>query len=198
MLLSGAIALHSGFPKMNKLLRIVLVALVTTCVATGAYWYYSPYLAMKGIAAAAKDKDADKFNESVDYPRLRESLKGQFSAHVAKIVGDQSANAFSSLGAMLGIAMVNQMVDSFVRPEMVMQMMKDGEVKADKNASDASDSTNQRELKWITERKGPDRVIATPQKGTGPENAEALAFVFDRSGFANWKLTELRVSFPEK
>ena len=183
---------------MKKLLRNVFVALVTVCAATGAYWYYSPYLAMKGIAAAAKEKDADRFNASVDYPRLRESLKGQFSAHVAKIAGDKSSNAFSSLGAMLGIAMVNQMVDLFVHPEMVKQMMKDGEVKADKNASGSSDTSNQRELKWFIERKGLDRVIATPQKGTGPENAEALAFVFDRSGFATWKLTELRISLPEK
>lgn len=183
---------------MSKILRIVPVVLVTVCAATGAYWYYSPYLAMKGIAAAAKEKDADKFSEGVDYPRLRESLKGQFSAHVAKKVGDQRSDAFSSLGALLGIAMVNQMVDSFVRPEMVMQMMKDGEVKSDKRASDTSGSSNQDELKWLIERKGSDRVIATPQKGTGPENAEALAFVFDRSGFATWKLTELRISFPEK
>jgi hypothetical protein len=185
---------------MKNRLSFSVSALALVLAAVGAYWYFSPYIALRSIAAAAKVKDADKFNDGVDYPRLRENLKGQFSAQMAKTVGDQSGNPFSALGAMLGMAMVNQMVDAFVRPEMVMQMMKDGQVKMDKPAAPAASrsSSGDDEPRWVIERKGLDRVIAIPQKGTVPVTAEDLVFVFERSGFATWKMTELRITFPSK
>jgi len=183
---------------MKNRLSVSVAALALVLAGVGAYWYFSPYLALRSIAAAANVKDADKFNDGVDYPRLRESLKGQFSAQVAKALEDQRSNRFSALGAMLGVAMVNQMVDAFVRPETVMQMMKEGQVKVDKPAVPASSgsSSGGDEPKWVIERKGFDRVIAIPQKGTVPAKAEDFGFVFERSGFATWKLTELWISFP--
>ncbi|UUZ77388.1 DUF2939 domain-containing protein [Polaromonas sp. P1(28)-13] len=63
-------------------------------------------------------KDADAFNERVDYPKLRESIKGQLSA----LLGEQMAktqdagNPFAALGSMLGMAMVDRFVDAMVRP----------------------------------------------------------------------------------
>ena len=100
---------------------------------------------------------------------------------------------------MLGMAMVNQFVDAFVRPEMVMQMMKDGQVKVGKPAASApTTASGGDDPKWVIERKGLDRVIAIPQKGTNPVTSEDLRFVFERSGFATWKLTEVRITFPSK
>ncbi len=183
---------------MTKFVRGLIAALIMALLSVGAYWYYSPYLVMRSIAAAAKAKDADKFNESVDYPRLRESLKGQFSAQMAKVVGEQSGSPFGALGAMVGMAMVNQLLDAFVRPEMVMQMMKDGQVQSDKTVTSPSESRNDGEPEWVIERKGPDRLIAIPKKGVVPVAADELGFVFERSGFATWKLTELRITFPSK
>ena len=100
---------------------------------------------------------------------------------------------------MLGMAMVNQFVDAFVRPGMVMQMMKDGQIKVDNPAAAAfTTPSGGDEPKWVIERKGLDRVIAIPQKGTNPVTSEDLRFVFERSGFATWKLTEVRITFPSK
>jgi hypothetical protein len=99
---------------------------------------------------------------------------------------------------MVGMAMVNQLLDAFVRPEMVMQMMKDGQVQSDKTVTSQSESRNDGEPEWVIERKGPDRLIAIPKKGVVPVAADELGFVFDRSGFATWKLTELRITFPSK
>jgi len=182
---------------MKNRLSIGVATLALAFAAVGAYWYLSPYLALNRIAAAAKVQDADTFNDAVDYPRLRDSLKGQLSAQMGKMAVDQSGNPFNSLGAMLGLAMVNQFVDAFVRPEMVMQMMKDGQITLDKPAAAASTTpSGGDEPKWVIERKGLDRVIAIPQKGTIPTTAEDLGFVFERSGFATWKLTEVRITFP--
>ena len=184
---------------MKNRLSLTFAALLLVLAGVGAYWYLSPYVALQSMAAAAKAKDADKFNANVDYPRLRDSLKGQLSAQVAKTVGAQSANPFSALGAMLGMAMVNQMVDAFVRPERVMQMMKDGQIKADPPAAASSASpSGEDEPKWVLERQGFDRVIAIPQKGAVPVMADQLRFVFERSGFANWRLTDMQITFQGK
>lgn len=181
---------------MKKIVSFSLAALIALGLVVGAYWYYSPYLAMNRMATAAKMNDADKFNEGVDYPRLRDSLKGQISAQMAMTVGKQSSTPFGALGAMLGMAMVNQLVDSFVRPEMVMEMMKDGKVKT--TGPSSSNSSETKDVNWNIERKGVDRVIATAQNKGESESKAELGFVFERSGFATWKLTELRMAFPKE
>ncbi len=107
---------------MKKFLSINLAALIVAAAGVTAYWYFSPYLALRNIAAAVEAQDADAFNEIVDYPRLRESLKGQFSAQMAQRFGDTSRPSSGALFAMLGMAFVNQQIDGLVRPEMVMHM----------------------------------------------------------------------------
>jgi hypothetical protein len=185
---------------MKKLLFAGVFTLVTACVGVAGYWYFSPYLTLYNVATAVKAKDAAALNRTIDYPRVRESLKGQFSAQMAQKMGDPSANPFSALGNMIGMALVNPMVDALVRPEMVMQMMKDGQVQTDKPAPapTASQPAGDGKPQWRVDREGADRVIAIPQKGALPGPANDVGFVFERSGFANWKLTEIRITFVDK
>jgi len=187
---------------MKKLLSIGVFALMTACAGVAAYWYFSPYLTLYQVAMAVKAKDAAALNQTIDYPRVRESLKGQFSAQMTKKMGDPSANPFSALGSMIGMALVNPLVDALVRPEMVMQMMKDGQVQTDKPAPApapaASEPAANAKPQWRVDREGVDRVIAIPQKGALPGPANDVGFVFERSGFASWKLTEIRITFSDK
>jgi hypothetical protein len=179
---------------MQSKLKIAIGALLALALSVGAHWYYSPYIAMNSMVSAAKAKDADKFNEYVDYPNLRESFKGQFSAKLADVMGNQPSNRFSALGAMLGMTMINQMVDALVRPELVMKMMEEGKAQQpNKSASGTqpSDESDTKAPKWELERKGTDLVLVTPiQEGS---NDSKPVFVFRRAGYANWKLTEARL-----
>lgn len=70
----------------SKALKAAAAAVV---VGIAAYWYWSPLLAIRQMQTAARAGDADTFNDHVDYPRLRESLKGQFSAMLTKRLGGQ-------------------------------------------------------------------------------------------------------------
>jgi type II secretion system protein G len=112
--------------------RILLGTGVLVIAGVAAYWYWSPYLTMRDLQRAAASADADSFNDHVDYPALRDSLKGQLSARMTRELhdqagaGDEFAQAGSALGSMLGLAMVDKMVDAVVRPETVMQAMKSG------------------------------------------------------------------------
>ena len=179
---------------MQSKLKIVIAILLATALSVGAHWYYSPFIAMNSMVSAAKAKDSDKFNEFVDYPSLRESFKGQFSARMAEVMGKQSSNPFSALGAMLGMTLINQMVDALVRPELVMKMMEEGKAQQpDKSASgkQTNDESETKAPKWEFERKGTDLVLATPtQEGS---NDSQPVFVFRRAGYTDWKLTEVRL-----
>jgi hypothetical protein len=181
--------------------KSTLVAILVAFLAVAAYWYWSPFLAIREMQSAAKSNDADAFNTYVDYPRLRESLKGQLSSRMAEQMGKStdSKNPFEAFGTMLGLAMVDKLVDAMVRPETVMRGMQSGQFGPKSSPPDAgptgtSDtSTNQSERpKWSYVRKGTDKLIAYPE-GTAEPDDKKVGIVFERSGFANWKVTELRM-----
>jgi type II secretion system protein G len=270
---------------MNKVRKFLLpVAGGLVIGGMAAYWYLSPYLVMQQMRDAAVNADADRFNDHVNYPNLRESLKGQLSARIAGELEHQSRSgseferAGAAFGSLLGLAMVDKMVDAVVRPEMVMRAMKNGkfqlqnsgeseqerkksaalldiatlsqslklykldhgvypsqqqglEILADPAASslgayveklpldpwgrpyqyanpgkgsaefevsylpppDDTDKPKTRNLDWHTERKGIDKVLVyMGRDGTVSEKTSGI-FVLRREGFANWKLTEIRL-----
>lgn len=189
-------------PKNIKVVAIVAV------VAVAGYWYWSPFLAVRQLQSAAQKKDADAFNERVDYPKLRESLKGQFSALMGEMMvkSEDNGNGFAALGTMLGLAMVNQMVDAMVRPETIMRAMQDGqlspkakqsnEVTTPENPDKPTTVESQNDKpKWTYERKNVDKLVvyATNSEKSDESNQDKFGLVFQRSGFANWKLTEVRL-----
>jgi hypothetical protein len=54
-----------------------------------------------------------------------------------------------------------------------------------------SDDSDTKAPKWEFERKGTDLVLATPIQESS--NDSQPVFVFRRAGYANWKLTEVRL-----
>lgn len=172
--------------------KISAAAALLTLSALGAYWHYSPYIAIKTMRASAEAKNADEFNEYVDYPKLRESLKGQLTALLVDGMGSKpaSANPFESAGAALALAFVNPMIDALVRPELVMKAMSQGELdlKPGKPASDEPKN----EPRWDFQRISVNKLIAYASDPNDPAAAK-VGVVFERSGFTDWKLTELRL-----
>lgn len=178
---------------MSSSAKIGISAAVLAIAATGGYWYFSPYISLNNMRSAATAKDADAFNDHVDYPKLRESLKGQMAAIVGQKIGSGSQSGAESFGAALGMALLGPMVDAFVRPELVMRSMQEGDFQPRLGGDQAksSDGTSGKEVKWNIERKGMSKVIAY---GQDADSSEARpGFVFERSGFADWKLTEIRL-----
>ena len=186
--------------------RSITSAAVVIAAAIAAYWYWSPYIAMNSIREAAKQGDAENFNRRVDYPKLRESLKGQFKAQMAGIIGepDKGSNdarrAGGALGAMLGMAMADRMIDAMVSPEMVMKAMSEGKFQNPSQRERGDPNVIGKDVKWNVERYGVDRVIAyggEAGKGAVPMDRK-VGFVLDRAGFATWKLSEVRLPAPLK
>lgn len=187
-----------------------LVAVLVVLLALAAYWYWSPFLAVRELQSAAQKGDAETFNRHVDYPKVRESLKGQFSALLARKMGAQkdSDNPFAALGSLIGLGVVNQLVDAMVRPETVMAAMSHGKLaqpapgpaRAPESApappaGGGAPEKAESKPNWIIDREGANKMTAyavDPGKPDQP-NAERLGLVFERSGFVDWKLTEIRM-----
>ena len=150
------------------------------------------------MRAAAEARDADAFNRYVDYGKLRESLKGQFSALMVRSVskstsGNNAESAGAALGMALGLAFADKMIEALVRPEMVMSAMNEARLKQPGMGTDNTKA--KRNVRWTIERKGVDRVIAYGNDAANESapQSERVGFVFDREGFARWKLTEIRL-----
>lgn len=211
--------------------RAIAAAVLAAVLALGAWWYGSPYVAMRSMLEAAQQRDAARFNRQVDYPRVRESLKEQFGARVGEAMGagrgDEAGRALGALGSLLATALADRFIDALVRPEVVMRAMAEarlqvppgrearrrGDGRQDGGAGDrpgpgpgeAGEGTGsgtgsaetegdarRRDVDWRFERSGVDRVIAWGGK-PGSAMAARTGFVFERSGFATWMLTEIRL-----
>lgn len=71
-----------------------------------------------------------------------------------------TTNGFAAMGAVLGFAMANQMIEAIVRPETMMRAMQDGKVVP--RLGTISSDTPQQEPAWFHERKGVNKLIAYP------------------------------------
>src|SRR5690606_37277305 len=175
--------------------RTIRILIVAAALALGGYWSWSPYWALYSMKTAAEKQDAETFNEHVDYPRLRESLKGQFAsmmgAELAKSTqGGGLESAGAALGSMLGVAMIDGIVDAMVRPEVVMRAMQEARMTAKGGGAGAPASGSKSDIDWSFERRGVDKLVVYGSKAS---DNERIGAVLERSGFATWKLTEIRL-----
>lgn len=174
--------------------KVTLAAISIAIAGLAAYWHYSPYLAMKSLRSAAESKNAQAFNEGVDYPRLRESIKTQMSdimtAQVSNSQADQSG--FAAMGAALAKALINPMIDMMVSPSFMMAAMARGDLDIPSGNAKPAQPQEKREVRWDFRREGLNRVVASPVNKDQPLG-EQPAVVFERTGFADWKLVELRL-----
>lgn len=169
----------------------LVVGLVVVLVA--GYWYWSPYLAMRSLRAAAQAGDGDRVAQYVDFEKVRSSLKEQFRQRATDAVGQRmgegaGAAAGATLGALLGTALVDRAVDALVTPQALRQMLARGQ------RASASSDTGEARARWAHERVSTDVIIAFPKEQADLSPAARDRFVFSRSGFADWKLTEIRFS----
>src|ERR1700730_16507481 len=102
---------------MNRGLLVGLIAALV--LGIGAYGL-SPLWAVHNLQSAAQSGDRDEFEQAVDFPAIRESLKGQIAALLVRSMRSDPElkdNPFAAMGALLAPALTDRMVDSVVTPE---------------------------------------------------------------------------------
>lgn len=149
------------------------------------------------LKTAAQEQDSTSFNQRVDYPRLRESLKSQMMG----MLGESSQDSWSSGAASaMGRAFVERMIDTLVRPEMVIRMMsgasEPGTAGFPARGKDP-DSHLGTELVWKSEWVGLHRMVVQVRSTQDAEKA-SFSLVLERHGLASWQVVELRLPRPEE
>ena len=93
--------------------------------------------------------------------------------------------------------MADKLVDALVRPETVMRAMQSGQfgpTAAPAPAEAAPDAPAQQGAppRWDYVRHGADQLVAYRADSAAPYEKK-MQIVFARSGFADWKLTDVRM-----
>ena len=169
--------------------RWLVAAASVLLIAIGVGWYVeSPSWTLKQMASAAQDRNADKLSAYVDYPKLRETTKSQLKAAAAAKMTSGTANGWEALGMMVGMSMIDNMIDGMFTPEGVAAMFA-----AAKNTPNASKPRPKRPFdidasKAEIVRDGFDR-FRLHEKGKPGQDGD---LVFERHGLS-WKLAQIKV-----
>jgi hypothetical protein len=159
-------------------------------VAFSTWFYFTPHLAVSGMKSAAEARDAAKLSGYVNFPAVKESLKGSFNAKLASdVTKEKSGNPFAAFGATLAAAFINPMIDALVTPESLAMMMKGDKPQPAKSTEQTKPSGSDADTSMSYESF--DRFVVTVKKKGTTE--EPLGLVFNRDGIFSWKLSALRL-----
>jgi hypothetical protein len=180
-----------------KGLKYLIIAVIAILAA---YYSYSPYQTVHAMKSAGENRDGEALAEHIDFPSVRQSIKEQVNVKLLKIVNDESKdNPIGALGAAFGGMLVDKLVDAYVTPAGLIQMMKgdtpedvvaDG-ISSDVTGRDADDQDPGKPFENASYAyESLDKFTATVKDD---KSGDEIRFVLRRSGFANWKLTEILI-----
>lgn len=171
---------------------------IALAIAVGFFVVYmaaAPYITANQMRLAAEAHDGEALSEYIEFPSVRQSLKDQMNVLFLKELSedeDMQDNPFAALGAAFAGMVVEKMVDAYVTPTGITQLML-GEnpepgfdqrdyKKREKSSSVESEPFAQATMAYESFDKFVIRVEAE-------EGGEAK-FVLRRRGLG-WKLTEI-------
>lgn len=99
-------------------------AAATALAVSAVVWHFaSPHWTLKQVQAAAAARDAAALAEHIDFPALRDSLKAEAAA--AMLAEAQADDGLGPLGAALGAALLDPMIDGLVSPAGIATLFAD-------------------------------------------------------------------------
>ena len=188
----------------------VVTAVAVATVAACAALYASPYWALRTLSTAVQNQDAATVAEHVDFPALREDLKGQLLLKVQREMAKPGVESqpFSGLGQMFAMGLVNQMVDGLVSPTGVALALKNGAVlRSISSGIPGVSSETPQGAESGHEKTQPKPQPKNPQRGdftlryenwstvqVQPKDGTSSGFTLRRDGLLSWKLVAMDLS----
>lgn len=171
-------------------------------VAAGLIAIYvvaAPYITVYQMKSAAERHDGEALSEHVEFPSVRQSLKDQMNAMIVKKIAEDATierNPFAALGAALAGMMVDKMVDAYVTPAGITQLMAGEKPQVQVKAQPRPQAAQGEEASGSTARtpfsearmsyESLDKFVVRVKGNDGAEGK----FVLRRRGFG-WKLTDI-------
>ena len=169
---------------MNRKVVLTLSVLPLPALVAAAYVYFTPHLTLRSMKAAAEQRDATAFSQHVDFPAVRQSLKVELKARLATSTTNQSAIPFQALGGVFAEALLEQMVDTMIRPE-TLAVMFNGEG-TPKGGAPAAQPGIAPDVEVDAGYDGPNHFVITVRRRDSVEGP--VKFVLARDGVLQWKL----------
>ena len=169
------------------------IALGVLAALAAAYVVAAPYWTVHQMKSAAQRRDGEALAEYIDFPSVRQSLKDQLNALYLKGMADDEKmadNPFATLGAAFAGVMVDRIVDAYVTPAGLAQLMAGEKPEFESDPRDEAPEKSQREplANASMSYESFDKFTVRIVNADGKE----AKFVLRRRGFG-WKLTEIIV-----
>jgi hypothetical protein len=165
--------------------------LVLAALFAGVWLYFTPYLAMNKLQKAARQGDEQAMAELVDFPALRESVKGNVRSAVSNAVG-RERNPIGVLGGILAGAVAGPVVDAVLTPQGIAALTE-GERPGRRHRGDG-DGDSRLRVKNVKVKRGYEGfdlfVVHFVSKDDGHER---MALLLRREGIAHWRLSGVRI-----
>jgi hypothetical protein len=158
--------------------------------AAAGWLYFTPYMALNKLQAAAEAGDTQALNEMVDFPALRTSLKSEVQGAVARGI-QRDGGIFAAVGSAVSGIVVEPVVNAAVTPEGVSLLMKGRRPTDDEDESKDGDENWRDDVKIGRRYETADRFIV--QYSDRQSGDERISLVMHREGL-RWRLAGVR--FP--
>jgi len=181
-----------------------LVVAVIALVVAGSFYLAAPLMAFRAMSEAAEAGDVAGLERHVDFAAVRNSLKDQLNARLmGALETDRSLSdgPFGALGALLGPAIVDQVVEAAVTPAGVAAIVRSGRAPlSDIQPGSAAPPppieppTTADAPKRNTSFAYTDLNLFRARTITADNPDQPLGWVLERRGLFSWKL--VRIELP--
>ena len=171
---------------MRKSIAVLSIAAGVFAV----YFVATPYITVHQMKSAAERRDGETLSEYVEFPSVRQSLKDQMNAMFAKKLTEDDelkSNPFGAFGVALAGMMVDKMVDAYVTPAGMIQLMAGEKPVAKAKKGEGSRATARKPLSDASmSYESLNKFVVRVNGSDGGEGK----FVLRRHGLT-WKLTDI-------
>ena len=166
--------------------RVLTIALPILAIIALIHIARAPYRTVDELETALLTSDRDKLEATVDFAKLRQNLKDQLNAVIAgELSNSNDSSGLNLITADWASKMIDNLIDSFVTPEAIVNMTQ-GRTPADSTNSEDKHESLFKDAEFGYESIS--RFVVTTE-----ENGQTTDFVFERYGL-DWKLT--KIIFP--
>jgi len=153
-----------------------------------AYVAAAPYITVYQMKTAAENRDGEALSEHIEFPSLRQSLKDQMNTmFMKKMAKEAEDNPFAVLGTAFAGVMIDKMVDAYVTPAGITELMRGKKPDTKSGGEGSSGSSSQEPFSNASmSYKSLSKFVITVKDDSGEEGK----FVLRRRGIG-WKLTEI-------
>ena len=177
---------------MKRSLKNLILSALSGGVAAVIIWiYFLPHLAVSHIRTSLERGDADALSRDIDFPTLRSNLKDQVNyLMTSNAITGMKDSPFAALGMLIGGNLVNNMVDAYVTPYGLSQIMT-------RNFQSPIDKPQEA---WLPDKQTLDRTFKTASWAYDSpsrffvtlrgDNGQRTKVVLTRGGLS-WRLTNI-------